>query len=199
MQKGLWKDDRYLGAELAGSTIGIIGYGNVAILVIRKLQAFDIRKILVFSESKKHEKPEFSNVDFTDLSTLLKESDIVSIHKTLTSQSGGLIGEHELSIMRNAAYLVNTSRGALIQEAALIRALKEEWIAGAALDVFEEEPLDPHNPLLWLDNVVLTPHIGGISLKARIEGVTTVANNIRDILQGKKPDLHYIVNPEVFG
>ena len=72
-------------------------------------------------------------------------------------------------------------------------------IFSAALDVFEEEPLDPHNPLLWLDNVVLTPHIGGISLKARIEGVTTVANNIRDILQGKKPDLHYIVNPEVFG
>jgi phosphoglycerate dehydrogenase-like enzyme len=197
LKGGGWKDDRFLGAELSGSSIGIIGYGKIAKQVIRILQGFEVRKILIFSDSRTNEIPEFSNAEFVDLQTLLKESRVVSIHKSLTERSKGLIGEHELRLMRNESCLINTSRGSLIEENALTRALREGWIAGAALDVFEREPLDRDNPLVSLDNVVLTPHIGGVTLKARQKMVTTAAKNIVDVLDGK-PDLQCIVNPEVF-
>ncbi len=198
IRSGGWLDDRFLGQELIDSTIGIIGFGNIARLVIRKLQGFDVKRILVFSESKSHEVPEFSNVEFVELDILLRESCIVSIHKTLTPKSRGLIGERAFRMMRSSAYLINTSRGPLIEEIALIKALKEKRIAGAALDVHEREPLTPDSPLLSMDNVVLTPHIGGSTLEARRKMVTTVARNIVDFLGGKEIDREYIVNPEVF-
>ncbi len=195
---GGWRDDTFMGFEILGSTIGIIGYGVVAKLVIKKLQGFEVKKIFVFTESRAHEKPEFTNVEFVDLQSLLKESDIVSIHKRLTLQTKGLIGENELRAMRNTAYLVNTSRGGLVQEDALIKALKHGWIAGAALDVHEREPVSLDNPLLSMDNVVLTPHIGGSTLKTRLRSVTLAAQNVADILNSKRPDPKNIVNPEVF-
>ncbi|MBW2145795.1 MAG: 3-phosphoglycerate dehydrogenase [Deltaproteobacteria bacterium] len=198
IKKGGWRDDTLIGFELMGGTIGIIGYGNIAKLVIRKLQGFEVKKILVFTESKKHEKPEFSNVEFVDFQRLLKESEIVSIHKTLFPQTKGLIGEDELRTMRNTSYLINTSRGGLVQEDALIKALRQGWIAGAALDVHEKEPVNLDNPLLSMSNVVLTPHIGASTLKTRLHSVTIAAQNVADILNGKRPDPKYIVNPEVF-
>jgi phosphoglycerate dehydrogenase-like enzyme len=193
-----WQDDKFLGHELLDSNIGIIGYGNIARLVIRKLQGFEVKGILVFSESKSQEVPEFSNVEFVDLQTLLKESDIVSIHKTLTPHSRGLTGENPFRMMRSYTYLINTSRGPLIEERALIKALEQRWIAGAALDVFEQEPLRRDSPFLSMDNVVLTPHIGGATIETRRKMVTTVARNIVNILEGREIDPKYIVNPEVF-
>lgn len=198
IRSGGWQDDRFLGHELIDSTIGIIGYGSIARLVIRKLQGFEVKRILVYTESKLHEVPEFPKVEFVDLQTLLKESDIVSIHKTLTPHSKGLIGENAFRMMRDSTYLINTSRGSLIEERALIRALKQKWIAGAALDVHGQEPLRRDSPFLSMDNVVLTPHIGGATLETRQKMVTTVAKNIVDILQGKEIDPKYIVNQEVF-
>lgn len=197
MRRGGWKDDRFLGRELVDTTIGIIGYGSIARLVIRKLQGLEVKRIFVYTESRSTEVPEFLNVKFVDLEKLLRESSIVSIHKALTDSSRGLIGESAFRMMCHSAYLINTSRGPLIDESALIKALKQKWIAGAALDVYEEEPLPPDNPLLSMENVVLTPHIGGATLEARRQIVTTVAQNIVDILQGKHIDPKYIVNPEV--
>ncbi|MBW1699518.1 MAG: hydroxyacid dehydrogenase [Deltaproteobacteria bacterium] len=198
MKTGAWKDDRFLGLELRDKTIGIIGYGNVAKLVIRKLQGFDVDRILVFSESRSGENPEWPNVRFTDLESLLRESDIVSIHKTLTPRSKGLIGKPQLKIMRRSAFLINTARGPLVDENSLIDALKNGTLAGAALDVYEREPLAADSPLLALDNVVLTPHIGGVTHEARNQMVSVLARNVVDLLEGRRIDDRYIVNREVF-
>ena len=194
----VWRDPKFIGDDLTDSTFGIIGYGNIAKSAIRKLQGFDVRRILVYTETKGHEKSEFSNVEFVDLQYLLKESDFVSIHKSLTPQSRGLIGAAELKAMKKTAYLINTSRGGLVKEQELIQALRNGWIAGAALDVFEKEPPDTSNPLIEMENVVLTPHIGGNSYTTKITNFTNTANNVLNMLQGKKVDLKFAANPEVF-
>ena len=198
MQEGGWRNKGFLGGELLDSVIGIVGYGSIAKKVIQKLQGFEVRQFLIYSESKSHELPDIPNAAFTDLQSLLKASDIVSIHKTLTPKSRGLIGEAELRLMKNTAYLINTSRGPLVEEQALIKALREDWIAGAGLDVFEKEPLPPDNPLVSLPNVVLTPHIGASTLMSRINAVTVAARNVACVLQGNRPEPQYFVNPEVW-
>jgi len=197
IRSGAWQDESFLGRELINSTIGIIGYGNIAKKVIRKLQGFDVRKILVYTETGIREPPADGNVEYVDLHTLLENSHLVSIHKALTPLSKGLIGEEELRLMQRSAYLINTSRGALVKEEALVRALQEGWIAGAGLDVYEQEPLRPTSPLLSLNNTVLTPHISGATVETRHEMVITMATNITDYLSGKEIHPKYIVNKEV--
>ncbi|MDI7258798.1 MAG: phosphoglycerate dehydrogenase [Thermodesulfobacteriota bacterium] len=197
IRKGGWQTDRLVGSELIGCTVGIIGYGDVAKGVIRKLQGFEVRKILVFTESKRHTPTDFPNVAFVDLDTLLKESDVVSLHKTLTAKSKGLIGERALRTMRKTSYFINTARGPIVDEKALIKALREGWIAGAALDVHEQEPLPQNSPFLKMENVVLTPHIGGMTYETRRKMVTTSAQNIADFLVGKEVDRRFFVNREV--
>jgi phosphoglycerate dehydrogenase-like enzyme len=194
--EGGWRGENLLGDELMGSRVGLIGYGMVAKGVIRKLQGFAIKEFLVFSESKGLEQPEFPNVKFTGLSRLLQASDIVTIHKVLTSKSRGLIGRKEIAQMQKTAYLINTARGGLVDEAELVRALREERLAGAALDVYAQEPLPPDHPLLSLNHVVLTPHLGGSTRKARLQKVTAIAQILVDFLQGKSVDPRYLVNPE---
>jgi D-3-phosphoglycerate dehydrogenase len=197
IRSGGWQDESFVGRELHHSTIGIIGYGNIAKKVIRRLRGFDVPKIMVYTESGGHGPPPDTNVEFVDLQTLLKNSDLVSIHKALTPRSIGLIGEEELRLMKKSAYLINTARGTLVKEEALIRALQEGWIAGAGLDVYEHEPLPPTSPLLSLNNTVLTPHIGGATVEARYELVITMAKNIVDYLSGKAIHPTYIVNKEI--
>ena len=195
---GGWRDISFLGGELRGSRVGIIGYGNIARQVIRKLQGFEVQDIAVFSATRSGEVPEFPNVAFVDLPTLLKESDIVSIHKSPTPQTKLIMGASELGLMKKTAYLINTSRGSLVDEAALARALREGRIAGAALDVFAVEPLPPDHPFLSLRHLVLTPHVGSSGRLSRQLMVTAAARNIADFLQGKKLDPRCIVNPKVF-
>lgn len=197
MRQGGWHTDRFIGSELIGRTVGIIGYGDIAKGVIRKLQGFEVKKILVFTESKRHTPADFPNVAFVDLGTLLKESDIVSLHKTLTASSKGLIDEGALRTMRKTAYFINTARGPVVDENALLKALREGWIAGAALDVHEQEPLLLNSPFLEMENVVLTPHIGGTTYEARRNVVTTSAQNISDFLEGRAVDQRFFVNQEV--
>ncbi len=195
---GKWRDESFLGDELIDSRVGIIGYGAIAKDVIRKLQGFGVREIFVFTESRGQERPEFKNVKLTPLPSLLKESDIVTIHKSLTPQSKGLIGRKEMALMKKTAYLINTSRGPLVDQGELIKVLRERRIAGAALDVYENEPLPHDHPLLSLDNVVLTPHIGGSTRRTRLQMVTTAARNVADFLKGQRIDLQCLVNREVY-
>lgn len=196
-ESSVWRDPKFIGGDIADSVFGSVGYGNIAKSTIRKLQGFDVKKILVYSETRGHEKPEFSNVEFVDFQYLLKESDFVSIHKSLTAQSRGMIGPAELKAMKKTAYLINTSRGGLVQEQALIQALRDGEIAGAALDVFEKEPADPKNPMIDMENVVMTPHIGGNSYKTKITNFTNTATNVLRMLQGEKIDPAFAANPEV--
>ena len=195
---GRWQDQRFMGDELMDSRVGVVGYGAIGRSVIRKLQGFEVREILVFTESHGQEKPEFPNVVLTDLNRLLTESDIVTLHKSLTPQSKGLIGRAEIGLMKRTAYLINTSRGALVDEKELIVALEEGKIKGAAIDVFDQEPLPRDHPFLSLDNVVLTPHIAASTRNSRLQMVKTAARNVADFLEGKGINPQYLVNPEVY-
>ena len=130
-----------------------------------------------------------------DLETLLKESDFVSLHVPLLPETYHMIGEKELKMMKPTAFLVNTARGKVVDQKALYRALKEGWIAGAALDVFEQEPIPPDDPLLQLKNVVLAPHAASASIETRSRMADIVAENLIAFKEGKVPPT--LVNKDV--
>ncbi len=165
--------------ELNGKTLGVIGTGNIGQQVIRVAQAMDM-KILAYSRTPK----DLAGVEFVSLETLLKESDYVSLHCPLNDQTRHLMNEQTLALMKPTAFLINTSRGALIDEPALIRVLQEGKIAGAGLDVQETEPPASDNPLYTLENVVLTPHMGWKGQETRQRMVDIVAEDIQGFFAG---------------
>jgi D-3-phosphoglycerate dehydrogenase len=148
--------------SVQGRTLGLVGFGHVAREIVRKLSGFAMR-VLVHDPYLDAERLAAHGVRASGLCELLAESDYVSLHCPLTAETIHLIGERELRLMKPTAVLLNTSRGPVINEAALVRALREGWIAAAGLDVLENEPPAPDNPLLGLDNAVLTPHVAGYS------------------------------------
>lgn len=176
-KENMWGTMRNLGFGLENKTLGIIGMGNIGKNVARKAEAFGMK---VIYHNQRTEVPGYHR---TDLETLLAESDFISLHTPLTSQTRHLIGEHELSLMKPTAILVNTARGAVIDEKALAKALVNRRIAVAALDVFEDEP-HVTEALYRLDNVVLTPHIGTGTIDARIAMGKEALDNIRLFLEG---------------
>jgi D-3-phosphoglycerate dehydrogenase len=163
VRAGQWTKARDLPFHaLAGRTLGLVGFGHIAQLVARKLSGFKM-DVLVYDPYVKAETLAAHGVRATALDDLLALADFVSLHCPLTPQTRHLIGERELGLMKPAAILLNTSRGPVMDEAALVRALREGRIAGAGLDVLENEPPKPDSPLFSLDNVVLTPHVAGYS------------------------------------
>jgi D-3-phosphoglycerate dehydrogenase len=189
-----WGPMMFLGGDVYGKTLGIIGLGRIGKAVAKRAKGFDM-KVLYFDVFRADEKVEKElNVQFTDLETLLRKSDFVSIHVPLLPSTQHLIGKKELSMMKKTAYLINNSRGPVIDENALVKALKDKKIAGAALDVFENEPeLAPG--LADLENVVLTPHISSASIETRTKMAIMAAENLLAGLKGIRPP--NIVNPEV--
>ncbi|HLG72764.1 MAG TPA: D-2-hydroxyacid dehydrogenase family protein [Chloroflexota bacterium] len=157
MHRGEWPAP--LGRELNGKTLGLIGVGSVGGRVARLAAPFGA-KLLAYTRTNTAEKAAAAGAEPAALDDLLRRSDIVSIHVPLTPESRGLIGEAQLALMKPTAYLINTSRGPIVEERALIRALAEHRIAGAALDVFDEEPLPADHSIRKLTNVLLTPHVG---------------------------------------
>ncbi|MBC8229080.1 hydroxyacid dehydrogenase [bacterium] len=155
-------DDRsdYMGTCLENRTLGLIGLGNIGREVVRLLAPFQMN-IVTFDPYINEEQTLAIGVKSVSFYVLLQESDFVSINCPLNDETRGLIGERELHLMKSSAYLINTARGPIVNERAIIKALQENWIAGAALDVFEQEPINPDNPLLKLDNVILAPHAIG--------------------------------------
>ena len=186
-----WAPLLMLGGDVYGKTLGIIGAGRIGQAVARRAMGFDM-KVLYYSRERK-EGMEKMGAKYVDLHTLLKESDFVSLHVPLTPETYHVIGEKELKEMKSSAYLINTARGKCIDERALVRALKEGWIRGAALDVFENEPeITPE--LKELKNVVITPHIGSASYETRSKMAVMVAENVLAALEGKVPP--NCLNPE---
>lgn len=167
--------------ELNGKTLGVIGAGNIGRQVIRIGQAMDM-KVLCHA---RREHPDEENLTFVPLDQLLRESDFISIHCPLTPETRHLIDEKALAMMKPTAFLINTSRGAIVDEEALLRALQSGQVAGAGLDVQESEPPAEDSPLYTLDNVIITPHMGwkGMETRQRLAGV--VAQNVRGFLEGK--------------
>lgn len=196
LRQGKWRDLSSLGEELLSKTIGIIGLGTIGCKVAQKIRGFEVN-LLGYDPYISEEVLEEANVNLVDLWSLLKESDIVTIHTALTSETKGLIGEDELRLLKEDAFIVNTARGPIINQKALIKALKEGWISGAALDVFTEEPPKPDNPLLRMENVVVTPHFASCTIEAYQNETYTAAKDVLKVLKGKKLDPKHVANPEV--
>ncbi|AFU59034.1 glyoxylate reductase [Candidatus Nitrososphaera gargensis Ga9.2] len=191
-----WSPDLMLGYNVHGATLGIIGLGRIGAAVARRAKGFNM-KILYHNRSRNQQLGSELGARYVDLDDLLAQSDFVSIHTSLNSTSRHLIDSSKLSLMKKTAFLVNTARGQVVKEADLVRALKGSRIAGAALDVFENEPLSRTSPLLKMKNVVLLPHIGSATYQTRSKMAEVAARNLLDVLAGKEPDPRFLVNPEV--
>ena len=184
LKKGHYVID-YVGAELSQKIIGIIGLGNIGRQVASLAAAFQM-KILGYHHRQLDPQ---DDIEMTDLETLLKSSDIVSVHVALNNQTRHMIGSNEFELMQDDALIINTSRGAVLDESALTEALQNGNIGGAGLDVFEEEPLPQNSPLRNLENVILTPHMAGEpdSLHFHSKRFRFFAENIRRVAEGKTP------------
>ncbi|HUJ69808.1 MAG TPA: D-glycerate dehydrogenase [Syntrophorhabdales bacterium] len=183
-----------LGEPVWGATLGIVGFGRIGRAVAARAEGFQMR--VLYHDSQRLAAPDEGGpgADYRDLDDLLAASDFVSLHVPHSGQTHHLIGERELRLMKPTAMLINTSRGSVVDEAALARALKEGWVAGAGLDVYEQEPLDSRSPLLGMENVTLLPHIGSGTKKARREMAELAAQNLLAALRGEAP-VHWL-NPD---
>jgi glyoxylate reductase len=186
----------FLGALVHGKTIGLVGGGGrIGKAVAKRAHGFSMR-VLYWTPRRKPETEEReAGLTFVQLDELLRESDFVSLHTPLNPQTRHQIGARELSLMKESAFLINTARGAIVDEAALVRVLKAKKIAGAGLDVFEQEP-KVHPDLKKMTNVVLTPHLGSAVPEVREPMANVVVDNILAIVEGRRPP--NCVNPEVF-
>ena len=173
--------------EVAGKTVGIIGAGSIGRKVASRLKAFET-EIVYYSRSQVPEMETTLDARRLSLEELLRVSDIITLHTPLLKETRGIIGARELAMMKPHAVLLNTGRGELVDEAALIAALKGGRIAGAGLDVFAPEPPQQGNPLFEFDNVVLTPHFGGHSFEGLRRRTAVAWNNIVKVTAGQKPD-----------
>jgi len=189
-----WAPTMMLGYDVHGKTLGVVGMGRIGSAVARRAKGFNMR-VLYYDIIRRKELEEELGAEYVELDELLRESDFVTLHVPLTPKTRGLIGERELRLMKKTAILVNTSRGPVVEQKALTRALREGWIAGAGLDVFEEEPIPADDPLLKLDNVVLTPHIASASHDTRNRMAEYAAEGIIKVLKGERPD--NLFNPDV--
>lgn len=194
---GIWKPwgpDVLTGVDVYGATLGLIGMGRIGKAVAKRAKGFNMR-VLYHNRSRDNDAENELGVEYVSLETLLQTSDFVSLHLNYSPEAYHLINESKLALMKPEAILINTARGAVIDADALYNALIDKQIAGAALDVFNPEPIPTDHPLLTLPNVVITPHIASASKKTRIEMAYISVENATLGLQGKP--LKYCANPTV--
>lgn len=190
-----WSPTGWLGADLDGATLGIIGFGKIGQAVAHRARGFGLR--LRYSDPDDHPELEASlGAQRLPLEQLLRESDFVSLHVPLTPATRGLIGREALRLMKPSAYLINTARGAVVDPGALYDALQNGWIAGAALDVTDPEPLLPDHPLYSLSNCLITPHIGSATANTRRRMAELATDNLLVGLTGQR--LPHCANPQVY-
>ena len=175
-----WQPDFLLGYDVHGKTIGIIGMGRIGRAVARRAKGFNMR-VIYYSRTPKSD----VDAEYVPLDYLLREADFVVVTVDLNETTYHMINEERLRKMKPTAFLINASRGKVVDEKALIKALEEKWIAGAALDVFENEPISAENPLTKFENVVLTPHIGSATVETRNKMAEIAVNNLINGLLGK--------------
>lgn len=178
---------RYAGHTIHHKVYGLIGFGAIAQNVAKLLSGFGPAEILAYDMFPNHETAKALGVTIADFETVVRRSDIISLHVPGTRETAGLFNEEVFRKMKPEAILVNVARGPVISQSALYRALKEGWIAGAGLDVFESEPTDRDNPLFTLDNIVVTPHQAG-DTKETFDAVSHFdAQVIIDVMSGRQP------------
>jgi glyoxylate reductase len=189
-----WHPDMMAGRDIHEATIGIVGAGRIGYAVAKRARGFDM-KILFYDVVPRPEMEKDFGARRVDVDELFKKADFVSIHVPLMKETYHLVNEDKLKLMKKTAYLINNSRGPVVDEKALHKALKEGWIAGAGLDVFEQEPTPTNNPLLKFDNIVVAPHISSATLETRSKMAEMVADNLIFFFEGRKPP--NLVNPDV--
>jgi glyoxylate reductase len=189
-----WDIDQLVGADIHGKTLGIVGLGRIGRRMARRAQGFDMRVIYSNRTRADLAAEKDLRAEFVDIDTLLRESDFVSLHVPLLPGTRHLISAESFAKMKHTSFLINTTRGPVVDEAALVDALKNKKIAGAALDVYEREPL-VHPALMELKNVVLAPHIGSASVETRTKMAVMAAENAVALFEGRRPP--NVLNPEV--
>lgn len=192
VRQGGWEGTSWLGRDFRGSVVGIVGYGSIGRATAQMAAALGARVLVL--NSGRAEIKSFDTVD--QLDDLLRQVDILSLHCPLTDTTRGLIGRRELSLLKPGALVINTARGPVIDESALIESLRSGHLGGAGLDTFEHEPILAGNPLLSFDHVVLTPHVAGVTQNAAKRVATMTAQNIIDVLTGRPlPAAHVVARP----
>jgi phosphoglycerate dehydrogenase-like enzyme len=181
MRSGGWQST--IGVGLHGKTLGILGLGRLGTDVARIGQAFGMH-VIAWSQKLTRDKTDAAGVELVDKDALFQRADIVSVHLVLGDRTRGLVGERELAMMKPTAFLINTARGPIVDEHALIYALRHSVIAGAALDVFDEEPLPVDHPLRRLENALLTPHLGYVTTENYRLAYGEAVEDIRAFLAG---------------
>lgn len=184
MREGRWQTG--IGVELSGKTLGILGLGRIGSRIAAFGKFLGMR-VLAWGPTLTEERAAASGVTCVALDTLFRESDVVSLHLRLSERTRGLVTARHLSLMKPTAYLINTARGPLVEEAALVAALRGRRIAGAGLDVFDVEPLPANHPFLTLENVVLSPHKGYVTQEAYHVFFRQVVESIEGYLDGNLP------------
>ncbi|MDY0235701.1 MAG: D-glycerate dehydrogenase [Gudongella sp.] len=187
---GKWKkgdSEEFYGKDVHHSTLGIIGFGRIGETVAKRAKGFDM-DIIYHNRNRKPKAEEKYGAKYVEMEELLKTADFVVVMTPLNDETHHLMGEDEFKLMKKEAFLINASRGPVVDEKALIKALEEGEIAGAGLDVYEQEPIDPNNPLLKMDNTVTLPHVGSSTLKTRQEMAMLAAKTIVDVLYGRPTD-----------
>ncbi len=186
LREGKWRNDVEHTSDIRGKVVGLVGLGNVGLRVAERLRGFQPR-LIAFDPYIAPDRAKQAGVELVDLARLLAESDVVSLHATLTPETKYMIGYPQLQAMKRGGILINTARGGLVDEAALARALKEGLIAGAGLDVFEVEPPSSENPLLTMENVIATPHIAARTHDTVFRERSWAAEDVKRVLSGQEP------------
>lgn len=187
LRQGMWLQWglRSTSFELAGKTLGLVGFGRIGQAVAQRAHAFDAQ--IIYHDPHLKQRPAAATWDAKEVpfADLLRQSDIISLHVPTTDETRRFMGTREFKQMKRSAILINTSRGAIVDEPALIQALEAKTIAGAGLDVYEQEPIKPDNPLIRMDNVVLTPHISAGTVDALREKMRSVFANLKRFARGE--------------
>ncbi len=185
-REGKWAEVRWMGTELRGKTLGVVGCGNIGSRVVALANAFGM-SVMAYDVYMSAQAVLECGATPADLVTVLSSSDVVTIHAPLNEQTRHLVGKNELASMKEGALLINTSRGSIVDEHALYQSLLDGHLGGAALDVMEQEPPAPNNPLICLPNVVITPHMGGVTQEAFAATPRVACEDILKALQGEVP------------
>jgi D-3-phosphoglycerate dehydrogenase len=182
LRAGKWERKKFVGVELRGKTLGVVGLGRIGRVVARRAVGFEM-KVVAFDPFVAPEQMANTEIEFATLEEVCARADFVTVHTPLTDETRGIVGAKEIALMKPEARVINCARGGLVDERALYEALKEGRIAGAALDVFEQEPPPADYPLLQLEQVIATPHLGASTLEAQEGVAVTVAEQMRDYFQ----------------
>ena len=186
MKAGEWDRKSFNGIELYGKTLALVGAGRIGGEVARRALAFGMR-VIAYDPYLTDERAQTLQIELATLPDVLTRGDVISVHVPLTEATAGLIGQRELAMMKRSALLVNAARGGIVDEVALYQALAEGRLGGAALDVYQDEPLPADHPLRTLRNVVLTPHVGSASRQAREAMTRLVVDNILAVDRSEEP------------